>query len=65
MGDACSIRQSLQGALQDFVRQSGFNCVQTEEAVRERVCLLASYREVEVPLFPEAFLVDKSDALNS
>jgi hypothetical protein len=65
MTQAFSIRQSLQGALQDFVRQSGFSCVLTEETVRELVCLLASYREENVLLFPEVFVVDKLDALNS
>jgi len=65
MTEAFSIRESLQGALQDFVRQSGFTCVSTEETVRELVCLLASYREEDVPLFPEVFVVNRLDALNS
>ena len=43
--DAYSIRQSLQGALQDFIRTSGFTDTRLEEVVRELVGMLASYRE--------------------
>lgn len=65
MSDAFSIRQSLQGALQDFVRQSAFKCVRTEEMVRELVCLLAAYREEDVPLYPEVFVVATPNTLNT
>jgi hypothetical protein len=56
LADAYSIRESLQGALQDFVRESGIACVHTEGLIREIVSMLASYREEDVPLFPEVFI---------
>ncbi len=57
MNTAYSVRQSLQGALQDYVRESGFQNVRTEDIVRELVCALASYSEEGTPLFPEVYVI--------
>jgi hypothetical protein len=62
---AFSIRHSLQGALQDFVRSAGFACVRTEELVRDLVCLLSSYREEDVPLHPVVYIVDAPEVLTT
>lgn len=53
MFEAYSIRVSLQGMLQDVIRRSGFQDVNLEELARELVGLLASYREEDLPLYPE------------
>jgi hypothetical protein len=63
--DAYSIRHSLQGALQDFVRDSGFSDIHLEDLVRELVGLLASYREEDLPLFPEVFIFHSEDGLKA
>jgi hypothetical protein len=65
VSSAFSIRHSLQGALQDFVRSAGFSCVRTEELVRDLVCLLSSYREEDVPLHPVVYLVDSPEVLTT
>lgn len=65
MPDAYSIRESLQGALQDFVREGGFNCVHLEEIIREIVSLLAVYREEDHLLFPEVFVFASPDGLKA
>ncbi|HTD23338.1 MAG TPA: hypothetical protein VK738_11830 [Terriglobales bacterium] len=65
MADAYSIRESLQGALQDFVRGSGFTCVHLEAMIREFVSFLASYREEDTPLFPEVFVFTSPDGLKA
>jgi hypothetical protein len=64
MNEAFSIRQSLQGALLDFLQQSDFSCVHTADMVRELVCLLAAYREEDVPLFPDVFVIGARDDTN-
>lgn len=53
---AYSIRESLQGALHDFIRGSGCQDVDLEELVREFVGLLAAYREEGASLFPQMFV---------
>ena len=58
-----SIRVSLQGALQDYVRNSGFECVHLEDIIREVVGLVASYREEDVPLFPEVYVFASQNGL--
>jgi len=60
-----SIRESLQGALHDFVRSSGFENVHLEEMIRELVGMLASYREEGLPLFPEVFLFSSTNGLTA
>jgi len=65
MPDAYSIRESLQGALQDFVRKCGFENVHLEEMIRELVGLLASYREEDLALFPEVFMFSSPNGLTA
>lgn len=57
MGKTFSIRGSLQGELMDFLNGSGIACAHTAELVRDITCLLASYREEDVPLFPDVFVL--------
>jgi hypothetical protein len=54
---AFSIRTPLQGELVEFTRSSGFECTHTDVLVRDLTCLLSSYREEDVPLFPEVFVL--------
>lgn len=54
---AFSIRTPLQGELLDFVRGSGFDCTYIDGLIRDLVCLLGSYREEDVALFPEVFIL--------
>jgi hypothetical protein len=63
--DAYSIRASLQAALHDFVRRSGFENVHLEEIVRELVGMLASYREEDLPLYPEVFVFSSPNGLTA
>ena len=65
MFEAYSIRQSLQGALQDFIRKSGFSDTALEELVRELVGLLALYREENLPLYPEVYLFQSVEGLKA
>src|SRR6266404_26959 len=65
VADAYSIRESLQGALQDFIREAGFECVHLEAIIRELVGHLASYREEDTPLFPEVFVFSSSEGLTA
>jgi hypothetical protein len=65
LAGAYSIRQSLQGALEDFVRDSGFTCIYLEALIREFVGLLAAYREEGAPLFPEVFVFASPDGLTA
>lgn len=65
MDGAYSIRHSLQGALEDFVRGSGFTCVYLEGLIREFVGLLAAYREEGAALFPEVFVFASQDGLTA
>lgn len=60
-----SIRNLLQGELQEFVRTSGFECLATLDFVRDITCLLAAYREEDVPLFPEVFLFPSLDQITA
>jgi hypothetical protein len=53
------------GALQDFVRENGFNCVHLEEIIRELVSVLAAYREEDLPLFPEVFVFASPEGLKA
>lgn len=63
--DAYSIRDSLHGALHDFVRNSGFENVHLEEMIRELVGMLASYREEDLPLYPEVFVFSSPNGLKA
>lgn len=65
LSSAYSIRESLQGALTDFVRRAGFACIHLEELIREFVGLLAAYREEGVPLFPEVFVFASEEGLTA
>ncbi len=57
MDRAFSIRTPLQGEIVDFLNASDIACARTVELVRDVTCLLASYREEDVPLFPDVFVV--------
>ena len=64
MPSAYSIRTSLQGELQDFLRDSGFfDCTSTADLVRDLTALLAAYREEDVPLYPSVFVLSSVDQL--
>jgi hypothetical protein len=58
-----SIRNPLQGELIDFLKSSGFECTRTTELVRDLTCLLASYREEDVSLFPDVFVLPNVNAV--
>jgi hypothetical protein len=65
MDKAFSIRNPLQGELLDFVQASGFECRQSLEFVRDLTCLLANYREEDVPVYPDVFVALSNEALTS
>jgi hypothetical protein len=58
-----TIRESLQGRLQTFIRESGFHSVFLEDLIRDLVVLLSSYREEDVPLFPPIYVGNTRDDL--
>jgi len=62
---AFSIRKPLQGEIFDFLKSSGFDCTHTTELVRDLTCLLASYREEDVPLFPDVFVLPSPESISS
>jgi hypothetical protein len=62
---AYSVRDSLQVALQEFLRRSGLQCERLKDIVRELVSLLAGYREEGLPLFPEVFVFGSPDGLKA
>jgi len=49
----------------DFLQSSSIACAHTAELVRDITCLLASYREEDVPLFPDVFVLPDLAALSS
>jgi hypothetical protein len=51
--------------LHDFVESSGFRCVDTENLIRDLVSSLAWYREEDVPLFPNVFMLAQRGDLSS
>ena len=57
MGKTFSIRGPLQGELIDFLNDSGIACVHIAEFVRDITCLLASYREEDIQMFPDVFVL--------
>jgi hypothetical protein len=63
MSRVFSIRNSLQGELLDFLKSSGFESVRTTELVRDLTCLLASYREEDVLLYPVVFLLPSAGSV--
>ncbi|MCY2954621.1 MAG: hypothetical protein NTU53_22045 [Planctomycetota bacterium] len=65
MAKPFSIRNLLQGELLDFLKSSGFECTHITELVRDLTCLLASYREEDVSLFPEVFVLPSIDSVAS
>ena len=65
MARTFSIRTPLQGELADFMKLSGFECVHTAELVRDLTCLLASYREENIPLFPSVFVLPSRETIFS
>ncbi len=60
-----SIRGPLQGELIDFLKASGFDCTHVAELVRDLTCLLGSYREEDVPLFPTVFVLPSPEVISS
>ncbi len=64
MANAFSIRNPLQGELFDFLKSSGFESTHITELVRDLTCLLASYREEDVSLFPEVFILPSPDVIS-
>jgi hypothetical protein len=60
-----SIRQSLQGLLVDFVKQSGITCAYLAEITRELVGLLAAYREEDTQLYPHVYIFNGLDGLKA
>src|SRR5437867_580930 len=65
MAKVFSIRGPLQGELLDFLKSSGFECAHTTELVRDLACSLASYREEDVLLFPDVFVLPSLEAVAS
>ena len=65
MSEVYSIRDSLQGSLQTFVRNSGLDSTFLEELIRDFVVLLAAYREEDVPMFPSVFVAYRREDLSS
>lgn len=65
MAKCFSIRNPLQGELKDFLETSGFASSHVHSLVRDLTCLLAGYREEDVPLYPEVFVVPSSDTIAS
>jgi hypothetical protein len=65
MSDVYSIRESLQGVLQDYIRDCGFSCIHLEALIREMVSLLASYREEGTLLFPEVYVFSSPQGLQA
>jgi hypothetical protein len=63
--EAFSVRKHLQGDLLDFLSASGFGEALTIGLIRDLVCLLAAYREEDVPLFPEVFVLSAAATLSS
>lgn len=59
---AFSIRTPLQGELFDFLQRNQFTSPTAVSMVRDFTCMLAGYREEDVPLFPQVFVVTTSDA---
>jgi hypothetical protein len=60
-----TIRESLQGHLSDYIKESKFDCTKTESLVRDIVCLLAAYREEDKPLYPCIYVFDTEEILNT
>jgi hypothetical protein len=56
MSEVYSIRESLQGKLQTFIRGSGFSSIFLEDLIRDLVVLLSAYREEDVPMFPAVYI---------
>ncbi len=65
MEQAFSVRRHLQGDLMDFLDQSGFAATPTVGLIRDLACLLSSYREEDVPLFPDVFVVGSLSVLST
>jgi hypothetical protein len=60
-----SIRESLQGKLADFIRKAGFQCILLEALMRDLVVALGSYREEDIPYFPEVYVFASVDDLGA
>lgn len=60
-----SIRESLQGRLQTFIRESGFGSIFLEDLIRDLVVLLSAYREEDHALFPEVYVIAKTADLSA
>lgn len=60
-----TLRQSIQGNLTDFVMSAGFSDARVTNLCCDIVHSLSSYREEDVQLFPEVFILDGIDGNNS
>jgi hypothetical protein len=49
----------------DFLGQSGFAATPTIGLIRDLACLLSSYREEDVPLFPDVFVIGSLPVLST
>lgn len=65
MAQVFSIRNPLQGELLDFLKASGFESAHTTELVRDLTCFLASYRDEDILLFPDVFVLSSVDVIAS
>ncbi len=63
MSQVYSIRESLQGRLQTFIRESGFRSTFLEDLIRDLVVLLSSYREENILMFPPVYVANTRDDL--
>jgi len=65
MSSAFSIREALQGRLHDCAANAGFRCSHTEDLIRDFAASLTHYREEDVPLFPEVYMLSNSADLST
>lgn len=60
-----SFRSQLSGEVLSFLKNEGFECVPTTEAVVELVASLGDYREEGAALFPQVFICNNADQMAS
>lgn len=53
-----SLRDSLKGAVGDFLNDEGMACINTEAGLVEMISALSHYREEGTSLFPQIFIMD-------
>lgn len=59
-----SIRKSLIGDIFDFVKDSGFGSSSAAEIVADLAFYLSEYREEDIPLFPDVYIVERTHEAN-